>query len=831
MRLLALRSILLASVAAAVGGPAFGAVFNVSNEMQFQSALDTAAVNGEDDTVVLAAGTYSVTSNGSLPFRYVVAPACNSGAVADSLTITGAGAGSTILDGGGVHQVLHLRHERFGPVCLDQPVSGTEVDNNNDDSQAAITVEDLTIRNGQIAAIPAQRDTSSSSCSFADVSEQAGGLAVTVSRSEVVVRNNEFSANTGNEGGGMKLSRACGSNNVDVINNLFAGNGTEPFDGVDFFFDPATCQIFDTDTGGLSSTSVGGSSRAQAGGGAKISARDGRVTLTDNIFSGNMANADPGAGGSIFGVDGGGLSGKGIFGLGEPGSFGVPSCPNSTSPWAVDVTYDPAWGTNPDNPATIPVGGSVWDIERNVFENNVVNGGDGGGAHLWGNMHLTDNRFIGNESRIVAGFEFSDAYDGGGLHIFTKSAFETSILTRNLFQNNSAPGEGGGLQLRSPRDRVDVTASIFAGNDANGHVGSSSERHVSQGGGGGAYLYTDDGTLNFVNNSVCNNTADAGFIADRPRAVGNGGGVVIYAQLSDDSAGTTSGGPFDLPAVANIYNNVIWANTADPDTGSGNDLFIEDLHAGSNRNYNFGMDPITDSEGSEINLFSNNFADIAHLCEDDPNCTSDLSAGSNTSLDPQFSSLDECRLASNSPLNAVVGTPNAPGMPDQDFDGNAIDSNSPILGAVGMVETVPGLSCEGFQFPLDRAVTVRRFRQNPPFFDSPNPLPFKMRLFDEVGVAITNQDIFSPPVIDVVFDGYEEDVVPEELPFIGAGDDGNRFIFVNNKWQFWLSTREFGATGTYYVTVSTGDEAEYVVDPTCTGTFTITNPFSWFSWW
>jgi len=162
-----------------------------------------------------------------------------------------------------------------------------------------------------------------------------------------------------------------------------------------------------------------------------------------------------------------------------------------------------------------------------------------------------------------------------------------------------------------------------------------------------------------------------------------------------------------------------------------------------------------------------------------------------------------------------------------EFDVLAYDDTS----RVSVPPPAPVLACEGFEFPMDRAVTVNRVRQNPPFFDSPNPLPFKMRLFDEAGVAVTGQDIFSPPVVDVMFDGYEEDVVPEELPFVGLGDDGNRFIFAHNKWQFWLSTREFGATGTYYVTVSTGDEAEYVVDPTCTGTFTITNPFSWFSWW
>lgn len=121
-----------------------------------------------------------------------------------------------------------------------------------------------------------------------------------------------------------------------------------------------------------------------------------------------------------------------------------------------------------------------------------------------------------------------------------------------------------------------------------------------------------------------------------------------------------------------------------PAGGSGDDLFIEDLHAGSNEDYNFGMDPIEDSEGSEINLFSNNFADLAHLCADDPNCTADLSDGDNTSIDPQFVNLSECRLDPASPVATAVGFPNAPGMPSTDFDGNPIDPDSPLLGAVGV---------------------------------------------------------------------------------------------------------------------------------------------------
>ncbi len=657
---------------------------NASSAAQFQSCLDEASTGigaSQDSVITLAAGTYNISANGNMPFMYVIRPTCNSGAVARSLTITGAGAGSTILDGNDLHQVLHIRHERFGTQCCTTPLNGSLVDNNNDDSNATISVEGVTIRNGNLVAIPEHRELSGTSCrtscDFRDFSESAGGLAVKVQRAGIDLRDSVLVDNVGHEGGGAKLHKACGSSGVSVVNNLFDGNRTVRRQSLDFWFN-ADCEVFLTDTGGLNAGSLS-SQRPESGGGAKVSARDGLVRIDDNVFVNNQANGDQDT--SIFGSDGGGLSGKGIFGLGEPGANNVPSCPNSDSPWAVSVPYDPAWGTNPANPPTILVGGSVWEIERNRFENNIVNGGDGGGAHLWGNMMLADNVFVGNEARVVPGAVFDDAADGGGLHIFTRDTFDSAILTRNLFQNNSAAGEGGGLQLRSPRHRVDVTASVFAGNSSDGHVRSSSERHVSQGGGGGAYLFTDDGTLNFVNNSVCNNTAAASFNADRPRPSGHGGGIVVYAQLSpEDPADPDQSNP---QAVANIYNNIIWGNLADANLGLGDDIFIEDLHAGSNVNYYWSGGTITDTQGSEINLFNNNFADIAHLCEDDPACTADLSQGGNTSLDPQFVNLDECRFGESSPMVGLPGFPNAPGMPDFDFDGNPINPSAPFLGAIG----------------------------------------------------------------------------------------------------------------------------------------------------
>ena len=75
------------------------AIFNVSTPAEFQAALDTAKNNGQDDTINVAAGTYNITT--TLIYNYIPSETY-------SLTIQGAGAGSTILDGGNSVPILSI---------------------------------------------------------------------------------------------------------------------------------------------------------------------------------------------------------------------------------------------------------------------------------------------------------------------------------------------------------------------------------------------------------------------------------------------------------------------------------------------------------------------------------------------------------------------------------------------------------------------------------------------------------------------------------------------------------------------------------------------------
>ncbi|CAD7772099.1 hypothetical protein BLFGPEAP_00714 [Candidatus Methanoperedenaceae archaeon GB50] len=79
---------------------AFGKTFNVTSPEEFQSALTIAQSNGQDDTINVAEGTYIITST--------LTYSTNNGDSGHKLTIQGAGADKTVLDGGGSVQILYI---------------------------------------------------------------------------------------------------------------------------------------------------------------------------------------------------------------------------------------------------------------------------------------------------------------------------------------------------------------------------------------------------------------------------------------------------------------------------------------------------------------------------------------------------------------------------------------------------------------------------------------------------------------------------------------------------------------------------------------------------
>lgn len=87
-------------------GSLFGATFNVSTTPEFRQALLDAAQNGQDDTIILADGTYKTTDDGQGTFIFLDNEEY-------ALTLKGSGMDKVILSGDNVHKTLDIRSSSF----------------------------------------------------------------------------------------------------------------------------------------------------------------------------------------------------------------------------------------------------------------------------------------------------------------------------------------------------------------------------------------------------------------------------------------------------------------------------------------------------------------------------------------------------------------------------------------------------------------------------------------------------------------------------------------------------------------------------------------------
>lgn len=137
---------------------------------------------------------------------------------------------------------------------------------------------------------------------------------------------------------------------------------------------------------------------------------------------------------------------------------------------------------------------------------------------------------------------------------------------------------------------------------------------------------------------------------------------------------------------------------------------------------------------------------------------------------------------------------------DERFDWTRVD-----------VIPLPALACEGFKAPADRDVSINR----------PNRVvPLRMQLVDDDGFYVGDYEL-APPVLQVAYSSGGDFVeFADELNYAGRGDEGNQFIFDGNYWAFNLGTRGL-ASGTYQLSVTSGDASQYVVNPSCEVTVVI----------
>lgn len=168
------------------------------------------------------------------------------------------------------------------------------------------------------------------------------------------------------------------------------------------------------------------------------------------------------------------------------------------------------------------------------------------------------------------------------------------------------------------------------------------------------------------------------------------------------------------------------------------------------------------------------------------------------------------------------------------FDGNTVSvvstatntvtatipvGNGPLAFGAFISSSVPDLACAGFAPPFDRALSLKNKNKR--------VIPVDIVLTDADGYIVTDFNITAPPVINVLFDGttpYGDGTDSEELLPVGSANEDNLFRYDpdTGQWIYNLGTKQFGAAGTYKVTVASGDELEYTIatpDGACSQTF------------
>ena len=252
------------------------ATFNVASPAEFQAALDSAAANGQDDTVQVAAGTYALSA--TLNFYSTEN---------FSLTIVGAGADTTILDGGGARRILSM--------------TTTE-------PQAVIAIEGITFQDGATAGSGGGMQLTAETagiqleqcvvrdCAATGGDSVGGGTMLNAATGTVSVLFCEFQENTssGNIGG---LAIGTDSGSITVSGSVFTSNHVNNAGGSDYFGDGGGLMVFSEGASHafiISNVFVGNSASGGSNpdGGGLMTYQSGSgssLLLEGNEFTGNTA--------------------------------------------------------------------------------------------------------------------------------------------------------------------------------------------------------------------------------------------------------------------------------------------------------------------------------------------------------------------------------------------------------------------------------------------------------------------------------------------------------------------------------------------------------------
>ena len=512
-------SLLFAAALAAllVGGvlPASAASLTVtdcSGSLSDTGSLPYAVANASSgDTIEFDAGL-SCPPTSPIPLTSTIA-------ISQDLTITGPGASTIAVSGGGTVGVFKVDS---GTVTI----SGLTIENGagtygggigNDTGTLYVTDDTITgnTTNG-----------SPNNGGGIDNGDNGGSGTVTVTGSTI-------SDNTAGDGGAIDNADNGGSGTVTVTGSTISGNtasvggggignGNNGGNG--------TVTVTNSTVSGNTAVVGGGIANGRAGGGGTVTVTN--STMSDNTGGGGIDNAYNGGGivtvtnSTISGNTASGSNGGGIDN-GDNGGSGTVTVTDCTI--SDNTAGDGGAIDNADNGGggTVTVTGStISGNTASVGGGGIGNGNNGGNG---GTVTVTGSTISGNMAIVGGGIDNGHAGGGG-----------TVTVTNSTISGNTASGNnGGGIDnADNGGGTVTVTGSTISGNTAGDGGG------IDNGDNGGK------GTITVTVSTIAGNTAGDGGGIDNADD-GGGGSVTLAATIV---AGNNVGGDCYVPVTDAGYN-------------------------------------------------------------------------------------------------------------------------------------------------------------------------------------------------------------------------------------------------------------------------------------
>lgn len=132
-----------------------------------------------------------------------------------------------------------------------------------------------------------------------------------------------------------------------------------------------------------------------------------------------------------------------------------------------------------------------------------------------------------------------------------------------------------------------------------------------------------------------------------------------------------------------------------------------------------------------------------------------------------------------------------------------------VTGPVQAQDTLPfNINCIGFDYPMSEPIAV-------PVIKRRMALPLRATLRDANYDIVTGSDLVSPPVVQVIYDSAVStdlvDVTGDLEWQDEAISEDNYFVYMpmSQEWHLSISARPYISTGTYIITMESGDTSEY----------------------